>query len=157
MRSVPDYDLSGPDRCGGRNWQPARCPALAAGQGDQLHIAVTWHRAYAVRPPSSAEAMAERLTAYLRRNRHRLRPPGAVPDPDAIGWCDAHWIYLGIEAFRTEVAVGMPTGLAASLLGDAGQLVPGGEQRSFQYRLPRHVYQDRARVYCLDRQRIEGG
>ncbi len=121
-----------------------------------IEIATIWHRAYAARPPSTAEAMADRLTGYLRRNRHRLCPPGAEPDPDAIGWCDARWIYLGIEALRTEIADGMPANLAVKLLGDAGLLVPGGEQRSFQYRLPRHVDPDRARVYRFDRQRIEG-
>jgi len=121
-----------------------------------VEIAVIWHKAHAARPPS-AEAMAVRLAGYLRRNRHRLCPPGAEPDPDAIGWCDARWIYLGIEAFRTDIASGMPAGLAVQLLADAGLLVPGGEQRSFQYRLPRCVDPDRARVYRLDRQRIEGG
>ena len=124
--------------------------------GALVEIAVIWHRAHTARPPSTAEAMAERLAGYLRRNRHRLCPPGAEPDPDAIGWCDERWIYLGIEAFRTEIASGMPAGLAVKLLGDAGFLVPGGEQRSFQYLLPRHVDPDRARVYRLDRQRIEG-
>lgn len=121
-----------------------------------IEIAAIWHRAYAARPPSTAEAMAHRLARYLLRNRHRLCPPGAEPDPDAIGWCDARWIYLGIEAFRTEIAEGMPANLAVKLLGDAGLLVPGGEQRSFQYRLPRHIDPDRARVYRVDRQRIEG-
>lgn len=71
--------------------------------------------------------------------------------------CDARWIYLGIGAFRTEIAPGMPAGLAVKLLGDAGLLIPGGEQRSYQYRLPRYVDPDRARVYRLDRQRVEGG
>nr|WP_138918373.1 DUF927 domain-containing protein [Paracoccus sp. TRP] len=122
-----------------------------------VEIAVIWHRAHAARPPSTAEAMAERLAGYLRRNRHRLCPPGAEPDPDAIGWGDERWIYLGIDAFRMDIASGMPAGLAVKLLGDAGLLVPGGEQRSYQYRLPRHVDTDRARVYRLDRQRIEGG
>jgi len=122
-----------------------------------VEIAVIWHRAHAARPPSTAEAMAERLAGYLRRNRHRLCPPGAEPDPDAIGWCDERWIYLGIDAFRMDIASGMPAGLAVKLLGDAGLLVPGGEQRSYQYRLPRYVDPDRARVYRLDRQRIEGG
>ncbi|GLK63696.1 hypothetical protein [Paracoccus kondratievae] len=125
--------------------------------GALVEIAGIWHRAYAARPPSTAEAMAERLTGYLRSNRHRLFSPGTEPDPDAIGWCDTRWIYLGINAFRTEIASGMPAGLAVKLLNDAGLLVPGGEQRSFQYRLPRHVDPDRARVYRLDRQRIEGG
>ncbi|WP_232220940.1 hypothetical protein [Paracoccus sp. J39] len=122
-----------------------------------VEIAVIWHKAHAARPPSTAEAMAVRLAGYLRRNRHRLCLPGAEPDPDAIGWCDARWIYLGIEAFRTDIASGMPAGLAAKLLGDAGLLIPGGEQRSYQYRLPRCVDPDRARVYRIDRQRIEGG
>lgn len=122
-----------------------------------VEIAGLWHRAYAARPPSTAEAMAERLAGYLRRNRHRLCPTGAEPDPDAIGWCDARWIYLGIEAFRTDIAAGMPDGLAVKLLNDAGLLVPGGEQRSYQYRLPRQIDPDRARVYRIDRQRIEGG
>ncbi len=125
--------------------------------GALVEIAVIWHKAHAARPPSTAEAMSERLAGYLRHNRHRLCPAGGEPDPDAIGWCDARWIYLGIEAFRTEIASGMPAGLAVKLLADAGLLVPGGEQRSFQYRLPRHVDPDRARVYRLDRQRIEGG
>ncbi|WP_241557951.1 DUF927 domain-containing protein [Falsirhodobacter deserti] len=120
-----------------------------------VEIATIWHRAYAARPPSTAESMADRLVGYLRRNCHRLCPPGAEPDPDAIGWCDARWIYLGMEAFRTEIADGMAASLAVKLLEDSGLLVPGGEQRSFQYRLPRHVDPDRARVYRLDRQRIE--
>ena len=122
-----------------------------------IEIAVIWHRAYAARPPSTAEAMAEHLTRYLHRNHNRLCPVGTEPDPDAIGWCDARWIYLGIDTFRTEIAAGMPSGPALKLLGDAGLLVPGGEQRSFQYRLPRYVDPDRARVYRLDRQRIAGG
>ncbi|RDD70154.1 DUF927 domain-containing protein [Paracoccus versutus] len=122
-----------------------------------VEIAGIWHRAHAARPPSTAEAMVARLAGYLRQNRHRLCPPGTEPDPDAIGWCDARWIYLGIEAFRTDIASGMPASLAVQLLADAGLLVPGGEQRSFQYRLPRCVDPDRARVYRLDRQRIEGG
>jgi len=121
-----------------------------------VEIATIWHRAYAARPPSTAEAMADRLAGYLRRNYHRLCSPGAEPDPDAIGWCDARWIYLGMEAFQTEIAFGMPANLAVKLLEDAGLLVRGGEQRSFQYRLPRHVDPDRARVYRIDRQRIEG-
>ncbi|WP_232221017.1 hypothetical protein [Paracoccus sp. J39] len=79
------------------------------------------------------------------------------PRPDAIGWCDERRNYLGIEAFRTEIASGMPAGPAVKLLGEAALLVPGGEQRSFQYRLPRHVDPDRARVYRFDRQRIERG
>lgn len=122
-----------------------------------VEIAVIWHRAYSARPPSTTEAMAEHLTGYLRQNRHRLCPAGTEPDPDAIGWCDARWIYLGIEAFRTDIAAGIPSDLAVKLLADAGLLVPGGEQRSYQYRLPRCVDPDRARVYRLDRQRIEGG
>lgn len=122
-----------------------------------VEIAGIWHRAHAARPPSTAEAMAARLAGYLRQNLHRLCPAGGEPDPDAIGWCDARWIYLGIEAFRTDIASGMPAGLAVQLLADAGLLVPGGEQRSYQYRLPRCVDPDRARVYRLDRQRIEGG
>lgn len=121
-----------------------------------IEIATIWHRAYDARPPSTAEAMADRLAGYLRRNRHHLCSAGAEPDPDAIGWCDACWIYLGMEAFRTEIADGMPPGLAGKLLADAGLLVPGGEQRSFQYRLPRHIDPDRARVYRLDRRKIEG-
>lgn len=122
-----------------------------------VEIAGIWHRAHAARPPSTAEAMAERLARYLRQNRHRLCPAGGELEPDAIGWCDARWIYLGIDAFRTEIASGMPAGLVVKLLGDAGLLVSGGEQRSYQYRLPRCVDPDRARVYRLDRQRIEGG
>lgn len=89
--------------------------------------------------------MAQRLSVYLRR--HRLCPPGAEPDPDAIGWCDT---------FRAEIASGMPDGLAVKLLSDAGLPVPGGGQRSYQYRLPRCVDPDRAWVYRLDRQRIGG-
>lgn len=120
-----------------------------------VEIATIWHGAYVARPPSTAEAMADRLAGYLRRHRHRLCPPGAELDPDAIGWCDARWIYLSIEAFRTEIADGMPASLAVKLLGDAGLLIPGGEQRSYQYRLPRYVDPDRSRVYRFDRQRIE--
>jgi len=71
--------------------------------------------------PSPASAGWRRR--YLRRNRHRLRPPGTESDSDAIGWCDARWIYLGIDAFRTEIACGTATGLAVKLLGDAGLLV----------------------------------
>lgn len=101
--------------------------------------------------------MAARLAGYLHQSRHRLCPAGREPDSDAVGWCDARWIYLGIQAFRTDIAAGMPSDLAVKLLADAGLLVPGGEQRSYQYRLPRCVDPDRARVYRLDRQRIEGG
>lgn len=90
------------------------------------------------------------------RYRHRLCPPGSEPDPDVIGWCDARWIYLGIDAFRTDIASGMPAGLVVKLLSDAGLLVPGGERRSFQYRLPRYVDPNREWVYRFDRQRIEG-
>ena len=47
--------------------------------------------------------------------------------------------------------------LAVKLLSDAGLMIPGGEQRSYQYGLPHHVNPNRARVYRLDQQRIEGG
>jgi len=90
-------------------------------------------------------------------NRDRLCASGGERDPDTIGWCDARWIYLGINTFWTDVASDMPDGQVVRLLSDAGLLVPGGERRSFQCRLPWQIDPDRARVYRLDRQRIEGG
>ncbi len=96
--------------------------------------------------PRQRLAMADHSRLSVsNRHRHRLCPSGAEPDPYAIGWCDPRWIYLGSDASRTEIASGMPDGLAVKLLSDAGLLVPGGEQRSYQYRLPRCVDPDRAR------------
>nr|WP_010400193.1 DUF927 domain-containing protein [Paracoccus sp. TRP] len=120
-------------------------------------IARLWHRAHAAQPPTSAEAMAHRLTGWLRANRHRLLRPGAVLGDNDVGWIDMNWIYLGAEALRTEVASGMQAERAVKLLREAGILVPGGERVSSQYKLPRSIDPDRNRAYRLDRSMLEMG
>jgi putative DNA primase/helicase len=74
------------------------------------------------------------------------------PSPPAspVGWQDRDHLYLRSEPIRDEVAE-LDDLLAA--LDDI--LVPGGEARSRQYRMPATKVADRPRVSRVDRSALE--
>lgn len=93
-----------------------------------------------------------KIRGFIDRHAGRIidleAPPAPAPAPDRVpdpvGWQDREHIYLRSEPVREELD-DLDTMLAA--IDDI--LLPGGEARSRQYRMPASKVADRPRVYRL--------
>lgn len=71
--------------------------------------------------------------------------------PDQIGWQDQRYLYLRPDVVR-DAFTDLDTLLAAWQQEDL--LIPGGEKRSLQYKLPATKLAHRPRAYRIDRQKL---
>ncbi len=97
-----------------------------------------------------------RLSAFVVAHQDRIidleSTDGDSDTPvDAIGWQDDKHLYLSGDPVRDELA-----DLDALLdqLKQIDALVPGGEQRSLQYRMPATKVRNRPRVYRFDKGKL---
>lgn len=117
-----------------------------------LEIARLWHAGRMERTDGPGAAI-ERLRGMIEEGRFvDLDDPVPAADP-AAGWMDARWIYVDSAVFADEIASDAAPGVLDQLL-DAKLLVPGGEQRSLQYKMPASVIASRPRVYRFRRERV---
>lgn len=105
--------------------------------------------------PGATPALA-RLSVFLTAHQDRIIDLNATDSPqdtpaDAIGWQDDKHLYLHRDTVHDELAE-----LDALLedLNESGALLPGGEQRSLQYRMPATKVRHRPRVYRVDREKL---
>ena len=116
-----------------------------------LEIAQLWH-AGRVQRTGGPGAAIERLRAMIEDGRFvDLDDPTPPADPPA-GWMDGRFIYLDSAVFADEIASDAAPGRVLDQLLEAKLLVPGGEQRSLQYKLPASVIASRPRVYRFRRE-----
>ncbi|MBV0892964.1 DUF927 domain-containing protein [Paracoccus sp. Z118] len=112
-----------------------------------LQLAGRAHHACPTDGWDGANAVVE-IRGFIDRHAGRIidleaePAPESVPDP--VGWQDREHVYLRSEPVRDEVA-----DLDAMLAAIDEILVPGGEARSRQYRMPASKVADRPRVYRL--------
>ncbi|MGN7870802.1 DUF927 domain-containing protein [Paracoccus sp. 22332] len=91
-----------------------------------------------------------RLKVFVDTHGADLPWLGAKPETEepASGCQDQHNIYVNRAVFRTEITE--VEGELAALV-HAGILIPGGEQRSYQYKMGAKQCAGRPRVYCISK------
>jgi len=118
-----------------------------------LEIVKLWHTGRVARTAGPSAAI-DRLREMIEEGRF-VDLDGPVPAADpAAGWMDGRFIYLDSAVFADEFASDAAPGRVLDQLLDAKLLVPGGEQRSMQYRMPASMVTSRPRVYRIRRERM---
>ena len=106
---------------------------------------------------TGSDPALDAIRAFLRDRRDKIAPlygrETSAPDGDVIGWRDEACIYVRSDCIRDGIEH------FERLLGhlvETRVMIPGGEARSFQYRMPATKIADRPWVYRFDRRKIEG-